>query len=325
MSTPSTSLATLRPDLAGSFMEYDVELARLGMIAARVFPVLESRKQAGPLGKIPIEQLLRSANIRRAGGGSYPRAQFTFTKDTFSCEEYGIEEVVDDRQSAQYSEFFDAEQLAANRALLTVMVEAEKRVASAVFDTAAWTGSDLTTGVTNEWDDRANATPVGDVEGAIQKVFDGCGMWPNAMIMSRKVFRNLRIVDEVKDMLKYQGFVDVRAEHITPQILASVFDIDEIIVGGAAKNTANEAAAASISTVWSGEYCMIAIVAKSNDIRVPAIGRTIHWAEDGSEVGGTMESYRDETSRADIVRVRHDVDEKRLYVEAGHLLSNITT
>jgi hypothetical protein len=35
--------------------------------------------------------------------------------------------------------------------------------------------------------------------------------------------------------------------------------------------------------------------------------------------------YRDEVVRADIVRVRHDVDEKILYPEVGQLLKNITT
>jgi hypothetical protein len=33
-----------------------------------------------------------------------------------------------------------------------------------------------------------------------------------------------------------------------------------------------------------------------------------------------MESYREEQSRADVIRVRHDVDEVVLYLQAGHLL-----
>jgi hypothetical protein len=50
-----------------------------------------------------------------------------------------------------------------------------------------------------------------------------------------------------------------------------------------------------------------------------------HWSEDGSSPGGTVESYRDEIVRGNIIRVRHDVDEVVLYAQAGHLLSNITT
>jgi len=223
-----------------------------------------------------------------------------------------------------YNLFFAAEQLAAQRATHTVMVEAEKRVAAAVFDTAAWTGSSLFTNVAVEWSTVATAVPITNVEAAAVAVFGNCGMWPNALIMSRTVFRNLRLVSQVQDLLKYQGnFGDVKPENLTPQMLAGVFDVDKIIVGGAAKNTAASGAAASISEVWDDEYCMVAKVATTDDLREPCIGRIIHWGEDGSTIGTTLESYRDEPARADIVRARHDVDEKRLYVEAGHLLGNI--
>jgi hypothetical protein len=57
----------------------------------------------------------------------------------------------------------------------------------------------------------------------------------------------------------------------------------------------------------------------------PCIGRMFHWSEDGSSPGGTVESYRDEIVRGNIIRVRHDVDEVVLYPQAGHLVSNITT
>ena len=63
----------------------------------------------------------------------------------------------------------------------------------------------------------------------------------------------------------------------------------------------------------------------TNDMSEPCIGRTFHWAEDGSQPAGTVETYRDETKRSDIVRVRHDVDEIVMYTEMGHLLYNITT
>ena len=69
---------------------------------------------------------------------------------------------------------------------------------------------------------------------------------------------------------------------------------------------------------------MVARVAETQDHREPCIGRTFHWGEDGSTIGGTVETYRDENIRSDIVRNRLDVDEKRLVIESGHLLTNIT-
>jgi hypothetical protein len=60
-------------------------------------------------------------------------------------------------------------------------------------------------------------------------------------------------------------------------------------------------------------------------MREPCIGRTFHWSEDGSQVGGAVEEYYSDEVRADIIRVRHDTDEVIMYPQAGHLLSNITS
>ena len=322
MPSPSSSLATLRPDLAGSFMEFDLDANQQGFIFPQVLPAMTPQKQAGTFGKIPVEQLLKERDTSRAPGAGYSRSGFTFTKDTYSCEEHGAEEPVDDRESMMYADYFDSEQIAAMRARHAVMINAEKRVAAAVFNATTWTS--YTTGVSVEWSTAATATPLVDVETAVQAVWAQCGIWPNAMIINRKVFRNLRNVDEIIDRVKYQGYMDVRAGNIPIAALAQAFDLKYLIVAGSARDSANEGQDTSIGPVWSNEYAMICRVAESNDIREPCIGRMFHWTEDGSQLMGTMESYRDEKVRADIIRCRHDVDEKILFVEAGHLLSNIT-
>jgi hypothetical protein len=70
---------------------------------------------------------------------------------------------------------------------------------------------------------------------------------------------------------------------------------------------------------------MVAHIDFSQDVRRPTIARTFHWTGDGSEIDGRVETYRDEPVRSEIVRVRHQTAEKVMHVQAGHLLSNITT
>lgn len=326
MPNPTSSLATLRPDLASSFMEYDLEADAMGYIGSRVLPVAEVGKQSGSFGKIPLEQLLQTRDTARAPGSGYSRGKFTFTSSTYACQEHGAEEPIDDREAQMYREYFDAEQISAARAYSAVLRNAEIRIADAVFNSTTWTGSSLTTGITHEWDDHTNAVPLDDVEAAIMKVYDGSGLWPNALIINRKVFRNLRQCDQVIERIEASGAGNpANASDVTLAMLAAVFDLDNIIVAGVSKNTADEGQSASISQIWSDEYAMVCKVAMSNDFREPCIGRTFHWGEDGSTIGGTFESYRDETIRGDVIRVRHDVDELILYPEAGHLISNVTT
>lgn len=325
MPSPSGSLATLRPDLAGSFMEFDLEMDRRGFIAQRLLPVIEVPKASGTFGIIPIEQLLQNRETARAPGSGYSRGQFTFDDVSFACSEHGAEEPVDDREAALYNQYFDAEQVSAMRAYDVVLRNQEKRVAAAIFNSTTWNGASLTTSVSTEWSTAATATPITDVEAAVRKVYTNSGLWPNALVISKIVFRNLRLCTQVKDAIAASGAgYPTRAQDITTAMLAAIFDLDYILVGGSTKNTAAEGATATPDQIWDDEYAMVCRIATTNDIKEPCIGRIFHWGEDGSNIGGTVETYRDETVRSDIVRVRHDVQEKVLYTECGHLLANIT-
>jgi hypothetical protein len=325
MPSPTSSLATLRPDLA-TFLEFDLESENQGYIAADVFPVIDVQSASGNFGKIPLEQLLQQRETRRSPGSGYSRSQWTFTPATYATYEHGAEEPVDDNEARMYAEYFQAEQISTLRAFSAVLRNAEQRVADAVFNTSTWTGSSLTTAITHEWDDATNAVPLTDVEAAVQKIYDNSGLWANALIINRKVFRNLRNNDQIIDRINASGAGSPsKATDVTTQMLSAVFDLPNIIVAGTSKNGAKEGQSASPTQIWSGEYAMVCKIASGPDMRDPCIGRTFHWSQDGSSIGGTVESYRDETVRGDVIRVRHQVAEVVLYPEAGHLLSNVTT
>jgi len=326
MPSPTTSLATLRPDLGGSLEEFDAAADRRGFIAHRVAPVLEAAKKSGTFGKIPLEYLLQTRETRRAPGAGYGRGDFEFDDASYACEEHGAEEPVDDVEAEMYREYFDAELVSAARALDVVLRNAEIRTAALLFNATTFTSQ--TTTITNEWDKnhKTDAIPIQDVEDAVQAVWARCGIWPNALVINRTVFRNLRLLDAIKDAISASGAgTPNKASDITTAMLAAVFDLEHVIVAGSAKNTAAEGQSASLSHIWSSEYAMVCRVASSNDIREPCTARTIHWAADGSEVGGCVETYRDETVRADIIRCRHDVDELIMYTESAQLLENVTT
>jgi hypothetical protein len=326
MPAPSSSLATLRPELAGSLEEFNLAMDREGFIAHRVLPVFEVMVASGVFGRIPIEQLLQNRETSRAPRAGYSRGTYQFTTDSFACKEYGAEEPVDDREAKLYANYFDAEMIATQRAIDAVMRDAERRVSALIFNATTWTGSDLTTGVTDEWDDLTNATPITDVEAAVRKVYANTGLWANALIINRLVFRNLRNCAKVIDRIMSLGAGNpAKPSDVTTQMLAQVFDLPYILVAGGTENTKEEGLSFVGSPLWSNEYAMVARIATTNDISEPCLGRTFHWSADGSTVGGTIESYRDETIRANVIRARHDVHEKVLYVECGHLLSNITT
>jgi len=321
MQTPSATLATLRPELR-SFEEFDLEMSRQGFIGTQVAPVVEVAKASGTFGKIPIEELLRTPDTVRAPGSGYSRSAHKFTTDSYTTQEHGHEFPVDDNQAAVYSDFFDAEMKATQRCYDAILRAQERRIAALIFNTTTWTGASLTTGVSNVWS-ASNGTPVADVEAACQKVWSNSGLWPNTLILTRLAFRALRHSDDIINRIKYWGGDDPKQRAVTAAVLAQVFDLDRVIVADSIKNTANEAQSASLASLWDKTMAMVCHINPSSDVSVPTLARLFHYGEDGSQIGGTIETYREEQTRSQIVRVRHQVGEKVMYPELGHLLTAV--
>ncbi|XZE20857.1 hypothetical protein SH449x_000747 [Pirellulaceae bacterium SH449] len=323
MASPTSSLATLRPELAGSLMEFDLAMNQRGFIASQVLPVIDVSYQSGNYGRIPIEELLQERETSRAPGSGYSRSKFNFKPESYACLENGAEEVIDDREAQMYAEYFDAELVATARAYSSVLVNQEKRVASKLFNTSVYTGVDFYLDTTVPWTQATYDTskPIDDVQFAADKVYANTGLYANALICNRFVFRDLKRSEQIIDALVAMGAGNRSTlRDVTADQIAAALDLDMIIVAEGSRNSAAEGLNASIGQIWSSSYAMVARVCTTNDIREPGLGRTFHWSGDGSAVGGAVESYRDETVRGDVIRVRHDTDEKIHYFECGFLL-----
>lgn len=316
----STTITTLRPDLA-SFWQFDLAADRQGFIAPMLLPVTQVGTKSGQFGKLKLTEMLKDAETERAPTALYNRDEDTFTKASYACVEHGEEMLIDDSERRQYKNYYDAEAYASMRALDVILRNLEKRVAALIFNSSTWTGSSLTTAPTNEWDDAVNGVPVTDINNARNKVYDGTGLWPNCLVINRKVYNNLRNNGEVKDAIAASGAGDpTKQTDITRQMLSQVFDLPYILVAGASKLTSGAPA-----QIWSDEYAMVCRIATSADMKEPCIGRIFNWAEDGGDLSGSVEQYRDEPHRSDVFRARSHTDEVVLYSALGHLISNVTT
>lgn len=317
MPIPSSALTTLAPQLE-SFYEASFAALAEDYIGPRVLPVTAVTKQSGTFGVIPLEELLKAPEpLERASGSGYRRDTVRFTEASYATQEYGTEEIIDEREAAMYGDYMSAAEFATMRAAHKLLMASEARVAAIVADFAYYDNqASMKQAVTNgQWSTLATSTPVADVEAAVMKFYANTGMWPNTLIMNRQVFRTLRMNTQILNSVKSDGAGDqARLGDITTGQLSAVFDIPNILVAGGTKNTAAVGAAASVSQIWPKHVC-VCRTAASSDMREPCIGRQFHWAEDGSSVSGRVETYRDERIRADIVRLRHEIMEKRIYNE----------
>lgn len=319
MASPSSSLATLRPELS-TFFQYDYMESERWFIGHDILPVSPVGKQAGTFGIIPLDQLLKhDQDGSRAPGTGYQRSTMEFQDLDFATKEKGLEEVVDDREAAMYSSYFAAEQVGTRRLINRMLTNAEKRIQSAVMALAQYGTRTHTAAV--KWN-AAGGLPVDDLELAIKGFRDDFGLIPNRMAINYYTFRALRNNPQVRDRIKSSGAGNPdKLRDVTVGMLEQVFDIS-ISVAGGMQNTAPSGVAANVADIWTDDI-LITKVATTNDLQEPAIGRTLHWSEDGSEIDGHVESYREEAVRGEVIRARHEIDEKIFYPGFGYVIQDV--
>lgn len=319
MTSPSTSFAQYRADLADTLEEFDLEADQMGFVGLRIAPVIDVGVVGGNYGKIELAELLKGRSTNRAPDGSYNRGEARGTKDTFACDEHGFEEAVDDRLAAMFADYWNAEQLAAQRTRDAVLRNHNQRVIDAALGLAN------TTAAGTAWSTVATATPIANIRAAKIAVRDRTGIVPNCMCLDWEAFEYLVSTAEVVDRVKHWGGTDPNVSSLLqqPSVVAAALGLEEILVSGSVKNTANEAQAASLSSQWTNTKALLFVRDDSEDMRRPRLMNTFHFTADGSQIGGYVETYRDEAKRSDIVRTRMDTDEKLVYSDCGQVITGV--
>jgi len=323
MPAPTSSTTTLqRADLGALAYEYYMDASQRGFIGTEIMPIFEVAEQSADYPVIPVEALIKlPASIRRAKRGKYQRGDYEFETGTYSCEEYGWEEPVDDSEANLYRRYFDAEEVAVKRAVDIILRNQEKRIATAVQSTGNITN---TAAVSTEWSTAATCTPKADVKGGIQALRAATGLEPNAMAISKKVFENLLICAELKDYLQYTNPHLMSNMEAQKAMVAQYLGLEKVLVGDAVYDSAKKNKSMSIADIWDDEYALLfRMSSNTNDLRDPILGRSFLWTADSPD-NLTTEEYREEQTRSTIYRVRHHVDEAFVFTGAGYLLSNIT-
>lgn len=311
--------ATPRLDLGEAYMEFEAEPGLF--IAEEVLAPFDSNIRGG---KFPVRKkasLLQNVATRRAARGGFNRIDSRMGDKSFECETFGLEGVVDDEERTLYSSDFDAELACVQDVHMALMIAKEIRVATAVFDTAVWTGSDLYTDVSGSapWDTAGSAV-IATVIAAKEKVRRQ-GHRANALIVCESQLNNL--LTNTGILARFAGVTTAITEQMLRDNMKQIFGLDMLIVGKAMYDATGEdptgVATPSLSDVWTDDYAMIARVATPGArLSAPGIGRTIHWAK--FDVARRIVQYREEQTMGDIFRELESVDELIIDASCGHLL-----
>lgn len=316
----SQGAAILRADLRG--VQEEAFNFSAGFIGVKVCPPLPVMNRAGQYPRIQIDagDLLRNEAKGRGPGATYPRVQRAITTDTYTCQEYGLEEVVDDSERNDYSRFFDMESQAVKNIMRQVQLAHELRVATLAFDRSTWTATTSATAYT-----AANIASFDlglDVDVVKQTIAsrgeDSTGL---SIVMSLQQFNlaraSTRLQNRIRGTISTDALLNLSAE-----AMAEALDVKEVLIGRNSYDTTAQGITTSMSQIWSNANMWIGRLQPFSGAESYFSGGamgTLFWQQDG-EIFQT-ETYREEQIRSEVVRCRQYTAEKVINVNAGQILS----
>ncbi len=302
---PESSNVVTRRDLFEMLVEYNTSLAKDLFIADRVAPQVRVPMCDGRYGIFNRENLKKREETKRASSGAYNRITGDFGQATFSCEERGLEFPIDDRERKKYALLIDAEAAATETLWFKMLLEREFLI-SQLYANAAFTENAPTT----IWSTSATAVPITDLEAGIIKLRQNSGAARSQISLIMTETDKTEFLATAQVIAKSSAaFFGILPWELSAVQIAGMLEIKEVIIPQSSYDSAEEGVSESISEFWASGAVYLGVHAEPNSkLQTPSVARTVLWEED-TDMLPLIESYRDDTVRADIVRTRMDTDE----------------
>lgn len=306
--------AVPRADLGVAFHEYSPTKARY--IADLILPRLGVRKEAATIS-VTKRKNLTIPDTKHANGAAYNRVELYMDDLAYACVDHGLEGQITDRDREKYADDFDAEVEKTQAIKIKMLLARESRIKTLIFNTTTWTGSALYTDNSAAPWDAAGTGIIKQVQTAREKVRLNCGVPAESMIISESSLINMMNNTEIK--AKFPGATVITEAMLRAQ-MGAICGITNLIVGQAVYNSADEGQDFTGAEIWPDDYAMVAVLGDENlPMTEPQLGRTVLWERYTSELD-YVETYREDQTKSDIVRVEQSVDEKIFDQYFAHLM-----
>lgn len=282
-------------------------------IADIIAPPVTVRKQSDKYFVYDsARERFRQSNDRRAPGAEASEVDFALSTDQYYCEDHALESAIPDeeRENADPAIQPDIDRTE----FLTDKINLNKEI---VLSNRIGTGSDIpseTLSGTDQWSDYDNSDPVTEVEAHKTTIQEAVQVIPNTLVLPYAVYQKVRLHPKVVDLVKY-----VRFGVVGPDVLASLFDVERVLVPRSFKNTAAPGQSATLEYIW-GKNAFLCYVPSRPALKQVALCYSFTWTQaPGSIDGRVVEVWRENRRKADMIRIQRYYDQKVIAAGASYL------
>ena len=234
----------------------------------------------------------------RANGAEANQSEYQLSTTSYSLDRHSLKDIVTDRERDNSNEATNKDLDAAEFLTDQILNRMEYNAASTIFTTA--TSFDNTGSLTSTlyWNVASTTTDViGNIDTMTSAILKGSGKRANTLIMGEQTFRYAKDNTNVIERIKYS-----ERGIITAEILSSVFNIGNIIVGSAVYDQGVEGSSTP-STTWLWDKKVAAMYLEPNaKLKSPSALYNFQMPVNG-EYPFAVKKYRNDAREGDEIEV----------------------
>lgn len=284
------------------------------MVGSALFPRVPVGVRGGQIIEFGRDAFRRYAT-KRSPGSRTARIQFGYTGKPFALTQDALDvplprEHIGDAAAVPG---IDLGRRAVSVGMRNLLLSLEIDQATLATAATGYGANTVTLAGATKWSNAAGL-PLANVDTGREAIRQSCGMYPNVLLLSAQAFVACKNNPSVVARFQYNGQVAPAATQITPQMLAGLFNVEKVVVGGAVYwNDANAAA-----DVWGNNAILAYVPAQSLSLEEPSYGYT--YTLEGNPL--VEEPYWDAESKSWVYGVTFERVPVLSGIAAGYLIVN---
>jgi len=238
-----------------------------GFIADQIFPIVPVSKKSDNFYVFNQGDKFRETRDYRVPGQPPNMVSFDVSSDGYNCVNYALGTYITAEEAANADVAIRSRQRRANFITDLLLINYELRVARMVTSTSN-VGTYTTTA--SAWG-TDNADPYEDAQGDIAMLEDISGYKANLVVFGKTAWRKFRDSKEIRELLYPHGGGIPKVDQV-----ATLLEVDKVLVGGAYYNTAAKGATMALSQIWN-DSVLYAYIPPKPAIDVPSFGYSFRW------------------------------------------------
>ncbi len=329
MTAPTTSDVHVNRPLTGMSVAYMQKLSKFR--ADDVAPIMPVDKKSDAYFILTKNFWFQDKMRKRGVGARAIQAGYGVEQGSYLCDLWAFAKPIDDQVRANEDKPLDSDRNAMQFVTRMERMNREKSFKTACWGTSIWTTdwlgntseSAYGSGTLLQWDD-PDSTPIDDMSAILETGEKLTGFTYNLVTMGKEVWKALKTNPQILDRIS-GGSTNAAPAKVTRQLVAELFEVDEIIVLEAVENTALEGST-FVGAYIFGKQMLVSYRDATAGIETATACRTICWKQYAGTANGTrILKWRDEPIHSDQVEVESAYVHKVIAPDLGLFVASLVS